>query len=368
MPEHLRTLLLDEGDRLDVPAAPTAETLTEGRRLVSRRRWTAGLAAAAVLLVAAAGTGGAVAIHRSTERTVAPATPPHSVERLAYATGDDVYLADGSIHAKMPEVAQTLYYTSVGVLVRTNKTGASDGGAPFHFELVADDGTTTKLGVTLGEVIPSTDPTEPYLAWAEMQGGNIQVVVHDVSTDQDVARVDVPGTFTWGGWAAPPVALSGDTVYVATDGMTRAVDWRTGESGTSDVIPASVPGVQGGRTVLATSATSADVTNAITGESLLTIPVSKFGQVQLSPDGRFVSVASQDPNTTSFDVYDVATGSHVSFDGQPFDWGWTSDGLLFKVKGATLTTCDAATSQCATSSVPPVGAGLVRLGGQVFES
>ena len=32
---------------------------------------------------------------------------------------------------------QTLYYTSAGLLVRTNKDGASDGGAPFHFALVA---------------------------------------------------------------------------------------------------------------------------------------------------------------------------------------------------------------------------------------
>jgi hypothetical protein len=368
MPEHLRTLLLDEGDRLDVPAAPMAETLTRGRQLVSRRRWTDGLAAAAVLLVAAAGTAGAVAVDRSTERGVTPATPPSPVSRLAYATGEDVYLGDGPVHATMPEVAQTLYYTSAGVLVRTNRTGASDGGAPFHFELVADDGTTTKLGVTLGEVVPSTDPTEPYLAWAEMQGGRIQVVVHDVNTDQDVVRVDVPGTFTWGGWTAPPVALSGDTVYVATDGTTTAVDWRTGETSTSTVLPAdTIPEVSGGHAVVPNGSTS-DIVDASTSATLQTIHTDKLAQVALSPDGRFFAATPRETNASEFVVYDVAHGTGHSFDGQPFDWGWTSDGRLFKVAGSTLTTCDADTGQCTTSSVPPVGAGMIRLGGHTYES
>ena len=77
---------------------------------------------------------------------------------VVFAVDDTVYLDGGAAAAQMPEVAQTLYYTSAGLLVRTNKTGASDGGAPFHFQLVGADGTAQPLDLTLGEVVPSTDP------------------------------------------------------------------------------------------------------------------------------------------------------------------------------------------------------------------
>ena len=92
--------------------------------------------------------------------------------------------------------SRQIYYTSAGLLVRTNKDGASDGGAPFHFVLVAPDGTAQKLGLTLGEVVPGVDPTQPFLAYADMAGDTEQVVVHDLTTDQEVARFDVPGPMT----------------------------------------------------------------------------------------------------------------------------------------------------------------------------
>ncbi len=129
----------------------------------------------------------------------------------------------------MREIAQAMYYTSAGLLVRTNETGASDGGAPFHFELVHADGTTSRLDLTLGEVVPSTDADQPYVAYTQVAGGQVQVVVHDVSSDEEVARVAAPDVGKWGGWEAPPVALDGDLVYVGSDTETRVVNWRTGE-------------------------------------------------------------------------------------------------------------------------------------------
>src|SRR5262249_46491672 len=93
---------------------------------------------------------------------------PKAVPRVSYAVGPTVHLGRGATTVQMPEFAQSMYYTSAGLLVRTNKDGSSDGGAPFHFELVKADGRTKKLRVTLGEVVPSTDPDLPYLAWAKM--------------------------------------------------------------------------------------------------------------------------------------------------------------------------------------------------------
>ena len=55
--------------------------------------------------------------------------------------------------------------------------------------------------------MPSTDPDQPYLAYAEEVDGVVQVVVLDVRDESEVARVPVPDAKKWGGWVAPPVAL-----------------------------------------------------------------------------------------------------------------------------------------------------------------
>jgi hypothetical protein len=376
MTDRLATLMHGEVETLDVPPPPAAEILGAGRRLRRRRTRTIwGGAALAVAVVA----GGSALVgmggdgHGATSATQ-PATQPPPAD-VAWGAGDTVYVGTDGRPARMPEVAQTLYYTSAGVLVRTNKDGSSDGGAPFHFQLVNADGTATKLDVTLGEVVPSTDPTEPYLAWATKSGGRIQVVVHDVTTDQDVATVDVPGRFDWGGWDAPPVALSGDHVYVGTNDRTAVVDWRTGEATTTDVLPGNqLPQVSGGRSALVAGqgrkdahATVVDVT---TGRDLLDVPIGPDDSVQISPDGRFLMVtkAALDP-PVSVRVYDVATGDSIRLPDSGVGYGWTSAGDLFQVSGNSLTTCPATGGSCSTHTVPPVGKGAFpRYAGTIFES
>jgi hypothetical protein len=358
MTDRLATLMHGEVETLDIPAPPAVEILGAGRRIRRRRTWTQ--RGGAAVLAAAVVTTGIVAVRGGddTGRT-APATT--STPDLAYAVDDTVYLGDGT-KATMPEFAQALYYTSAGLLVRTNRDGSSDGGAPFHFELVTADDTTTKLGVTLGDVVPSVDPSEPYLAWATMTDGQIQVVVHDVSTDQDVARVDVPGTFTWGGWEAPPVSLSGDQVYVATDDKAEVVDWRTGETHPSDVVPGSTYFTVNGGHVLLSQRDLIEVLDADSGKVLLRVD-GEADNARLSPDGRYaiVSRAGQDL------LYDLASGakSHVTLSS----WGWTYNGEVFEVDGRTLTTCSVTSGDCHDTSVPPVGPnGFVRYAGQTFES
>ena len=379
MTERLSTLLHDEAETLDVPPAPTTEILGAGRRLRRRRTrsvWGAGAAFALVV----AGAGGAVALHDAEAPDVTPATTTPTGP-FAWALDDTVYLGPDATSVLMPEVAQTLYYTSAGILVRTNKDGTSDGGAPFHFELVTPDGTATRLGVTLGAVVPSTDPTEPYLAWATMSGDRIQVVVHDVATDQDVATVDVPGTFTWGGWSAPPVSLAGDKVFVTLDDATAVVDWRTGTTTTSSVLSGGeFPEVSGGRTVRihgrGSGQATADIVDAASGADLLDIAISRFDQVTLSPDGRFAMVASDGPVQprsqaagASVQVYDVDAGTHVAVAVSAYDVGWTPQDDLFSVRGDRLSLCSATTGTCRSSSVPNVaGNGMVRYTGRVYES
>ena len=364
MTDRLATLMHDEAETLDIPAVPATEILGAGHRLHRRRVWTQRGAAGAGLALAAV-TAGAVALSggHSTEAVPATGKPPHLI---AYAVDDTVYISDGT-GAKavtMPEVAQTLYYTSAGVLVRTNKDGSSDGGAPFHFELVEPDGTAAELALTLGDVVPSTDPSLPYLAYAASRGPLFQAVVRDISTDQTEASIDIGGKFTWGGWEAPPVSLSGAEVYVGTDDKTEVIDWRSGQRTTSDVVPGStVPDVKGGR-LLRAGAGSAEVVDAQSGKVVLTIPGATGDGTELSPDGRFAIVRGRAGSV----IYNVDTGAKVQVPSS--DWGWSSDSDdVFRVDGSTMTTCSTSTGQCRDTSVPSVGKGaFVRYAGVAFES
>lgn len=361
MTDRLMTLLHDEAETLDIPPTPTTEILGAGRRLRRRRNLT--IWAGAALAVAVLAGGSLVAATRGDGHTAEPARVVSPPVPFGWASGDTVYVGTQGRPVQMPEVAQTLYYTSAGILVRTNKDGSSDGGAPFHFELVRDDGTATRLDLTLGEVVPSTDAAQPYLAWATMADGKIRVVVRDVRTDRDVATVDVPGTFHWGGWAAPPVSLSGDQVFVDTDGKTEVVDWRTGRTHPSDVVPGSTYSTVSGGHVLILSRDSVEVLDADSGKVLLHVDGSA-DLAELSPDGRMavVSRAGQDQ------LYDLDGGatSRVSLSS----WGWAANSdQVYGVRGSTLTTCSTTTGECRDTSVPPVGRNtLVRYAGRPYES
>ena len=271
----------------------------------------------------------------------------------------------------MDEVAQTLYYTSAGLLVRTNKDGASDGGAPFHFALVSPEGKVSKLGLTLGEVVPSTDPGQPYLAYADAGSGEVQVVVLDVSTDAEVARVDVPGVPDWGGWEAPPVALDGEDVFVSSQTGTQVVNWRTGEVTTNEAVPGGYPDVHGGRAIVR-DRREVRIVNARTGATVLAVPTTgDYTMVRLSPDGRLATVASDPmPDSKGVDLYTVDTGAHVRVEGDPYASGWTALGQYYSVTADGVVGCYSGGAECAAQPLPDGLRleGLVRLGGVVYES
>lgn len=298
---------------------------------------------------------------------------PKATPRTSYAVGPNVHLGHGATTVPMPEYAQAMYYTSAGLLVRTNKDGSSDGGAPFHFELVKASGKTHKLSLSLGEVVPSTDPHQPYLAWATMKGGHIRVVVRDVRTDRDVAKVGVPGTFDWGGWVAPPVALVGNRVYVGTNDQTEVVNWRTGQARASTTLPGSqFPDVHGKHAVVE-GAHSTRVVDVASGKVLLRVSQqSAFVFVQLSPDGRFATTSAGmgDGVAGPFKVHDLRRGTKVRLHGADWGYGWSADGNhVYRVSRSTMTTCQAATGACHATHIPRIpGHPSVRYPGITYEA
>lgn len=372
MTERLATLLRDEADHLVVPAPPADQVLARGQGLRRRRRIATGAAVVAAVAVVTVGAGYAVAgIGDDGGKAVQPAGPSTG-HGAVFTLGTTVFWDGGTESAQIDDQAiKSTYYTSAGLLVRHGENNWSDGGGPQRFSLVTEDGTVQDVSVVTEEVVPGIDPAQPYLAYAVVTDGTVEVVVHDVATDEEVARVAVPDAKKWGGWSAPPVALSGDVVYVGTDDVARTVNWRTGEVATTDVIGPGSPDISGGRAV-EQSGKEATVVDVATGEVLLAVETGRFGYLNLSPDGRFATIDAADG--TSVDVYDVDAGTHVTVDGQSFDFGWSPDGDLFRVVKRQVVTCDTSSGECTTGDVtiPQEGGGVapddLRYGNQTYES
>ncbi len=251
MTELLSELLRSEASQIEIPVPAAREILAQGKQMRRRKSVTAVMASVAVAAIVVAGValigpfgdrGG------DSTRRVDPASPTDL--GAVFSIGTTVYFNSGENQAHVDDVAiKSLYYTSAGVVVRHGDNPYSDGGGPQRFSLVTPDGAVHKLGVTLEETVTSTDPAQPYLAWAEVVDDTVNVVVLDVSTDEEVARVPVEGNFGWGGWAAPPVSIDGNFVYVGTNGDSIVVGWREGTVARGK--PDSFPLTHGGRTVVA---------------------------------------------------------------------------------------------------------------------
>jgi len=349
MTERLSTLLHDEVSTLDVPPPAAAAVLSRGRGLRRRRRavtWGASLAALAVIGGAAMTAGSLGGADTATDDAPVAAPPKAGP---AFSIGTTVYLDGGATTARIDDKSvKSLYYTSAGLLVRHGNNPYSDGGGPQRFSLVTPDGTVKPIGVVTEETVAATDPEQPYLAYAETAGDTTEVVLRDLRDDTEAARIALPPGLSWGGWPAPPVALSGDLVYVGTDDTMRAVDWRTGEISEVDTVDPGYPDIRGGHAVVG-DGQHTSVVDVASGETLLTLPEDEF--IILSPDGAYaVSFGSWQDESQETIVYDLADRGKVSL-GVHDSVGWTIDDELFAIEGRELVTCEPTTGDCTTSSL-----------------
>ena len=404
MTERLAELMRSEADALDVPPPPVREILEAGRGR-RRRRYVVPVLGAAAAAVVIAGLAvvpglrpeadrpdGSVQVHERADASFTDAQAEEArlalVRSGAFAVGSTVYLGDRDHGVEVNDPAvRGLYYTSAGVLVRHGKDYSMDGSSADTYSLVGTDGSVTGLELRVGDVSPSTDPTQPYLAYARPADDGWEVLVLDLRTGELAGLAPVDGAFTWGGWEAPPVALSGDRVYVGLDDAIVAVDWRTGETTTTPLPSAAYPEVNADRYLQIDHRASADALNAsvrvrdaLSGETLLDLPDVGDRWASLSPDGRHVLVLpyltmDEDGQIQRLDgavVHDVDTGDQLPLPPSPAGgYGWTPDGRLFFLAGDSRTVCDPDAGRCSTA---PLGLGLsgeagtIRLGGMVNES
>ncbi|QYJ04449.1 hypothetical protein KUV85_01870 [Nocardioides panacisoli] len=358
MSDHLQDLLAREADRVDVPAPPTRDVVRRGRAIRRRRRALGGVAAVAALGLVGGAVHGLGSLTDSA-RTVDPASPLPAGP--VYAVGNEVTYAGGRASGTVEDPAvKSLYYTSVGILVRHGENALSDGGGPQRFSLLGADGSVTRLALTTRDAVHATDPSLPYVAYAEEVDGVLEAVVRDVGVDEEVARVSVGPTRAEGF----PVSLDGDLLYVSEGygGEVHAVDWRNGS-----VADSGLPGVDdvAGGLVTSWEGGVPMVVDVATGATVLSSEAP--GYFDLSPGGRHAMFVDEDAeadvDTASVEVYDVASGEHVTLDGPGYEWGWTPDGDPFRIdrESGELTTCVASTGDCTSTDIDlPPASGCAR--------
>lgn len=376
MTERLSALLHDEASLLDVPPPASDLVLHRGRRLRRRRRLVTAAGAAALALVvgggAALGAAGLAGDDRTApDRGVDPATAAY-LAHGAFATGSTVHLGDGSA-ARLDEQVKVLYYTSAGLLARTGEVPWTDDPGPSHYTLVRPDGSTHTLDLDLGDRVPATDPDQPVLTYAEARGGSTDawdVVVLDVRSGEELARVAVDGSFTWAGWEAPPVELDGDLVFVGLDDATVAVDWRERTLRTTALGGSRAIEVSGGHVVVEGDG-SVSVVEVATGEEAWSTSEGR-PYVTLSPDGHWAKVApGGGAGGAAPQVVDLSTGEVHDVDARTASslTGWTPDGNLLTVdlEARTMTSCTA-DGDCVDTPVSGPTDGELKLAGVSYES
>lgn len=371
--QELRTLLHDAARTLPIPAPTTDGALRAGRRLRRRRRTGVLGGLLAVAVVVAAGGYAALPHHRGTV-ALDPATAPATTE-WAVAQGGTVHLGSGAV-AHVPGQVKAMYYTSAGMLVRVGATPYTD--APdSNYWLAQSDGSVSDFRLSLGDRVPGTDPSLPYIAYAEpgSDAHHWTVVLRDVRTGEVATSVPITGAFTWGGWVAPPVSLDGDHVYVGVDGTLLDVQWRTGVVSTTE-IPTHMPQARGAHDVDSDDDVIV-VQDVATGAVTFRSKPGAGGLGQLSPDGthllRVPEAMCTDDGGCSYEnkpsrVVDLATGRTRTTSLGYGAFGWSATGRLLIVDGRTVKSCDPDTLACQTTPVRLSSDAPIRLSGNDNES
>jgi len=352
MTERLATLLREEAELLEIPSPPADAVLTQGRGLRRRRRT---ITSAAVLMVSAAMAVGAIGVDRLAEnRADQPAGPAPYVHGGAFAVGPSVYFGgDSNAQVQLSERAELLYYTSAGVVVRTGNTPQSTTASSSHFILVTPEGDQRDLPIDLGLGQLATDASTSTAAYLEKEDDTWEVVVLDVKSGAELARIAIPPVTPHGDPdRAPSLSLSGDFVYVSLNDGGVEIDWRTGELRRPDwFMGVMAPDVRGGRFVDMRD-NNLGVYDSHTGRQLLTVSGKGYLELSLSPDGRFALL--REPSAAGVEVFEVATGRRVTVPLEhPVDahLGWTPDGHLIELSGDTLNSCDPISGACERSTV-----------------
>ena len=279
MTDRLSALLHEEAERLHVPMPTAHETIT--RRATHPAAPPAD--AARVPLVAAVAVLGVGSRLRRRQRATdrcrprpRPLTDGRRVDLTAdlgvvFAVDDTVYLDGGSGDGDgCPRSRRRSTTPRPACSSAPTRTGASDGGAPFHFAAGRrPTGPSQPLDLTLGEVVPvhrsDASPTWRTPRPTSGDGPGRRRRRHDRRSRWP--GWPCTGLTDWGGWdrtAGRPRRRRPSSS--PTPGTPSLVDWRTGEVEPAEHVSPAGTADGGGRPHhRATSDTSAEVVDARLG-------------------------------------------------------------------------------------------------------
>lgn len=316
--QQISTLLRAEWDDLPVGPAPVhlvEERAERDRRRQTRGRWGAvvGVAAAtllAVVLVTARGD-------TEDPRPVGPVVDnPADVswtdgftlhlDRTALTVGDEL---DDLVawHSRVAEDSG-----------RYGVVYASLAGDVVHVDSLGRVRTVGRTGAD--DTYVAGSPASPWSAWVDATEGRPALVVHDTTTNKQVARELLPATALAGPAADPVrrstvVAVDGDRVWIRTP--TGDLVWEPGRPLEASPYAGSWVLDAAGETVVTTPADPAVpsvVTFAAAGGSSYSVRGS--GNAAVSPDGLsvLVGVAPIGNASLAWKVYDAASGEPVGIE------------------------------------------------------
>jgi hypothetical protein len=401
MTDQLLEKIRDHAGAEPVPELDLDGIIRRGRR-VRRRRTVArrGIATLAVGAVAGAAVMTGVGLDGGTDGLDASTTiSPKDVDLVsaayrtggAFSRGDTLWFSDPTYSVDLGVTVQMMLYTARGVVAGV--TNDDEGTAKREYVYVGTDGSVRELDLP-GKVVPGTDAEADRLAYLTKDGPSWRIHVVEASTGREVASVPHAARYTWAGWDVPPIGLTGDYVVLGVDGDQQVLNWRTGKQ-VADVPGTQLPSAGGGRALggsLGDKTYRLGDSKELRSTTDLAVPSEPgdphpFASNSLSPDGRFVETtntfverddqgrvarvvdrASQEPvSNPVVHVTDVDTGARITLPGHAFTYGWTPDGRLMRVDGTKVTTCDASSGEC-TSTTVPAGKGAIRMAGRYLGS
>ena len=380
MTEQIATLLREESRALHVPEPDTGAILRAGRR---RRRGRSAARGAGTLVVVGILVAASLALRpgaKAGERVLTPqqrfdaAAPAVAyADYGAFSSGNVVYV--GNNRVRFEDKIKALYYTSAGVLVRAGRSSATDSRGPSRYTLIRPDGEISNVPLEMGDRIPGTDIDSPIVAYAAPTDDpkRWDLVATDVTTGKEVHRTTVTGSFTWGGWEAPPVSTHGERMWAHFDDGWLEYDWSSGET---RKVPDTeqVSETEHGR-YAAVGRTDWTVRDWESGAAISRLPMGKDDYGFLSPDGRFLRTFNQmdgmldDGPPPAPKIFDIDNGTSHQLPRTADQYGWTPDGkvLIVDARRDALTTCDVPSGACETVEVA-IENHAVKLGGNSYES
>lgn len=261
MTERLSMLLHESADEVVPPAPDVDRILRMGRSRRRRRPVGTGLAAAAAV---AALTGGMFVLTDAADNRpqvsqtfAAPSAAAAFRSYGAFSVDSTVYV--GNHKVEFDDKIKAMYYTGEGVLVRMGEVAETDSGEPSRYVLIHPDGTTRGIPLRMGDRVPGTDPSSPYVVYAdpaeegplvercydnvmqddgtlarechdEHQPRSYHLVAVDLRTGEEAHRTTYRSKFTWGGWEAPPASTHGQRMWALFDDGWVEYDWATGKT------------------------------------------------------------------------------------------------------------------------------------------